>query len=71
MGRTGAALLGGARLLASLVSKSLCIGIGDQPDSGEGKAKAHFRRSYTVCKRMEILTRSPNISRPNKRRSIQ
>lgn len=46
MGRTGAALVGGARLLATLVSsKSLCIGIGDQPDGGEGKIKAHFRRS--------------------------
>ena len=48
MGRAGAALLGGARLLTSLVSKSLCIDIGDEPDSGEGKVKAHFRRSYTV-----------------------
>jgi hypothetical protein len=48
MGRAGASLLGGAGLLASLVPKSLCIGIGDQPDGGEGEVKAHFRRSYTV-----------------------
>lgn len=55
-------------ILAALVSsKALCIGIGDEPYSGKGEVKAHFRRSY--IERMEILIRSPNIFRPNKRRA--